>query len=163
MTPEQRARVTIDTLLQAAGWHVCNLAEANIRAHAVAAGVNVNYDVYRIKTELSKQGAKVDKGFWQKTQDKATRRKTAWQLDDDFEYQSEELDRAVQTPDQIRTLREKLGCGIELARKITLCIIGERTAYLITSFESRYFPESEQAFFEFGKGHRNSWEQIFNL
>ena len=31
----------------------------------------------------------------------ATRRKTAWQLDDDFEYQSEELDRGMQTPDQI--------------------------------------------------------------
>jgi type I restriction enzyme R subunit len=66
--------------------------------------VNVNYDVYRIKTEVGEQGAKVDKGFWLETQDKATRRKTAWQLDDDFEYQPEELDRAVQTPDQIRTV-----------------------------------------------------------
>jgi type I restriction enzyme R subunit len=46
----------------------------------------------------------VDKGYWLETQDNATRRKTAWQLDDDFEYDPEELDRAVQTPDQIRTV-----------------------------------------------------------
>lgn len=32
MTPEQKARVTIDALLQLAGWHVCNLADANIHA-----------------------------------------------------------------------------------------------------------------------------------
>lgn len=29
MTPEQKARVSIDTLLAAAGWHVCNVADAN--------------------------------------------------------------------------------------------------------------------------------------
>ena len=44
----------------------------------------------------------MDKGHWLKPMDRATRRKTAWQLDDDFDYQPEELDRAVQTPDQIR-------------------------------------------------------------
>jgi len=32
MTPEQKARVSIDTLLQQAGWHVCNVADANIHA-----------------------------------------------------------------------------------------------------------------------------------
>ena len=32
MTPEQRARIHIDTLLQQAGWHVCDLAHANIHA-----------------------------------------------------------------------------------------------------------------------------------
>ena len=30
MTPEQKARVSIDALLVAAGWHVCNVANANI-------------------------------------------------------------------------------------------------------------------------------------
>jgi type I restriction enzyme R subunit len=34
----------------------------------------------------------------------STRRKTAWQLDEDFDYDPAELDRAVQTPDQIRTV-----------------------------------------------------------
>lgn len=89
---------------QTFGFFNQNLVMEYGHAQAVADGVNVNYDVYRIQTEVGEQGAKVDKGYWLETQDKATRRKTAWQLDDDFEYQPEELDRAVQTPDQIRTV-----------------------------------------------------------
>ncbi len=89
---------------QTFGFFNQNLVMEYGHAQAVADGVNVNYDVYRIKTEVSEQGAKVDKGFWLETQDRATRRRAAWQLDEDFEYQPEELDRAVQTPDQIRTV-----------------------------------------------------------
>ncbi|MFO1278281.1 MAG: type I restriction-modification enzyme R subunit C-terminal domain-containing protein [Burkholderiaceae bacterium] len=89
---------------QTFGFFNQNLVMEYGHAQAVADGVNVNYDVYRIQTEVGEQGARVEKGFWLETQDKATRRKTAWQLDDDFEYQPEELDRAVQTPDQIRTV-----------------------------------------------------------
>lgn len=89
---------------QTFGFFNQNLVMEYGHAQAVADGVNVNYDVYRIRTEVTEQGAKVDKGYWLETQDKATRRKTAWQLDDDFEYRPEELDRAVQTPDQIRTM-----------------------------------------------------------
>jgi len=32
MTPEQKTRVSIDALLTAAGWHVCDVANANIHA-----------------------------------------------------------------------------------------------------------------------------------
>jgi len=32
MSPEQKARVSIDALLQQAGWHVCHMADANIHA-----------------------------------------------------------------------------------------------------------------------------------
>jgi len=32
MTPEQKARVSIDALLKQAGWHVCNRVDANIHA-----------------------------------------------------------------------------------------------------------------------------------
>jgi type I restriction enzyme R subunit len=32
MTPEQKARVSIDALLVAAGWRVCNVSDANIHA-----------------------------------------------------------------------------------------------------------------------------------
>ena len=50
------------------------------------------------------------------TVEKATRRKTAWQLDEDFEYDPAELDRSVQTPDQIRkvitTFRDRLHTDI---------------------------------------------------
>lgn len=40
MTPEAKARQTIDALLTAAGWHVCNVADANIHA-AVGVAIRV--------------------------------------------------------------------------------------------------------------------------
>ena len=97
---------------QTFGFFNQNLVMEYGHTQAVADGVNVNYDVYRIQTEVSEKGAKVEKGFWLETVDKATRRKSAWQLDEDFEYDPNELDRSVQTPDQIRkvitTFRDRL-------------------------------------------------------
>ncbi len=97
---------------QTFGFFNQNLVMEYGHTQAVADGVNVNYDVYRIQTEVTEKGAKVEKGFWLETVDKATRRKSAWQLDEDFEYDPNELDRSVQTPDQIRkvitTFRDRL-------------------------------------------------------
>jgi type I restriction enzyme R subunit len=70
----------------------------------VADGVNVNYDVYRIKTEVTEAGSRVEAGYWLQVLDKPSRARRDWQLDDDFECAPEELDRSVQTPDQIRTV-----------------------------------------------------------
>ena len=101
---------------QTFGFFNQNLVMEYGHTQAVADGVNVNYDVYRIQTEVTEKGAKVEKGFWLETVDKATRRKSAWQLDEDFEYDPAELDRSVQTPDQIRkvitTLRDRLHTDI---------------------------------------------------
>ena len=79
---------------------------------AVADGVNVNYDVYRIKTAITEQGSKVEAGYYVEKQERDTR-KTRWEeLDDDFAYDPNQLDRDVVTPDQIRTVvrtfRDKL-------------------------------------------------------
>ena len=41
---------------------------------AVADGVNVGYDVYRIKTEVTEQGGKVEKGFYVDRRSKDTRK-----------------------------------------------------------------------------------------
>jgi type I restriction enzyme R subunit len=89
---------------QTFGFFNQNLVMEYGHAQAVADGVNVNYDVYRIRTEVGEQGAQVEAGYWLETMDRATRKKNAWQLDDDFGYAPEELDRKVQTPDQIRTV-----------------------------------------------------------
>ncbi|MDP1900177.1 MAG: type I restriction-modification enzyme R subunit C-terminal domain-containing protein [Rubrivivax sp.] len=89
---------------QTFGFFNQNLVMEYGHAQAVADGVNVNYDVYRIRTAVSEQGAQVEAGYWLETMDRATRKKNAWQLDDDFDYAAEALDRKVQTPDQIRTL-----------------------------------------------------------
>ena len=93
---------------QTFGFFNRNLVMEYGHAQAVADGVNVNYDVYRIKTEVTEAGSTVEAGYWLQVLDKPTRARRDWQLDDDFEYAPEELDRSVQTPDQIRTIARTL-------------------------------------------------------
>jgi type I restriction enzyme R subunit len=93
---------------QTFGFFNQNLVMEYGHEQAVADGVNVNYDVYRIKTEVTEAGAKVEAGYWLEVRNKATRAKRDWQLDDDFDYAPEELDRSVQTPDQIRKIAQTL-------------------------------------------------------
>jgi len=93
---------------QTFGFFNQNLVMEYGHAQAVADGVNVNYDVYRIRTEVTEAGAKVEAGYWLEVRDKETRARRDWQLDDDFTYVPEELDRSVQTPDQIRTIARTL-------------------------------------------------------
>jgi type I restriction enzyme R subunit len=79
---------------------------------AVADGVNVNYDVYRIRTQITAAGSKVEAGYSVQVQERDTRKKRWEQLDDDFSYDPNQLDRDVVAPDQIRkiiqTYRDKL-------------------------------------------------------
>jgi type I restriction enzyme R subunit len=79
---------------------------------AVADGVNVNYDVYRIRTQITEAGSKVEAGYSVQIQERDTRKKRWEQLDDDFSYDPNQLDRDVVAPDQIRTIvrtfRDKL-------------------------------------------------------
>jgi len=93
---------------QTFGFFNQNLVMEYGHPQAVADGVNVNYDVYRIKTEVTEAGSKLEAGYWLQVLDKPTRAKRDWQLDDGFEYAPEELDRSVQTPDQIRTIARTL-------------------------------------------------------
>jgi len=93
---------------QTFGFFNQNLVMEYTHAQAVVDNVNVNYDVYRIKTEVTEAGSKVEAGYWLQVLDKPTRARRDWQLDDDFEYAPEELDRSVQTPDQIRTIARTL-------------------------------------------------------
>lgn len=79
---------------------------------AVADGVNVNYDVYRIRTKITQAGSEVEAGYSVQIQELDTRKKRWEQLDDDFNYDPNQLDRDVVAPDQIRTIirtfRDKL-------------------------------------------------------
>ena len=89
---------------QTIGFFNGNLVMEYNHERAVADGVNVGYDVYRIKTEVSEQGGKVEAGFHV---DKRNRldRATRWQqLDEDLEYEARQLDRSVVVPSQIRTV-----------------------------------------------------------
>lgn len=93
---------------QTFGFFNQNLVMEYGHPQAAADGVNVNYDVYRIRTEVTEAGSTVEAGYWLQVLDKPTRARRDWQLDDDFEYAPEELDRSVQTPDQIRTIGRTL-------------------------------------------------------
>ena len=97
---------------QTFGFFNQNLVMEYGHQQAVADGVNVNYDVYRIRTQVSEQGSQIEAGYSVGYRDRQTR-KTRWQeLDEDMAYDADALDRAVQTPDQIRTIvrtfRDKL-------------------------------------------------------
>jgi type I restriction enzyme R subunit len=88
---------------------------------AIADGVNVGYDVYRIATEITQQGSKVDAGFYVDKRDSLTRKVRWEQLDEDLVYDSKQLDRDVVAKDQIRTVvrtfRDKLFSEIFPGRK----------------------------------------------
>ena len=84
-------------------FHQNRVAEYN-HERAVADGVNVGYDVYRIKTRVTEQGGKVEKGFLIDHRSKASRAARQAVLDDDLDYTPTDLDRSVVVPDQIRTV-----------------------------------------------------------
>src|SRR6266571_2277400 len=69
--------------------------------HAVTDNVNVPYDVYKIDTQITAAGSRVEKGFYVDKRDRLTRKVRWEQLDEDLAYQPNELDRAVVAPDQI--------------------------------------------------------------
>lgn len=71
---------------------------------SVLDGVNVDYVVYRIKTEISEQGGSIAKGNWVEVRDKQTRAKSRQELDEDFDYDENQLNTAVVAIDQIRTV-----------------------------------------------------------
>ncbi|WNK00383.1 DEAD/DEAH box helicase family protein [Thalassospiraceae bacterium LMO-JJ14] len=74
---------------------------------SVADGVNVGYEVYRIRTRVTEQGGKVETeeaGFQVPVRDKRTRKVRYETLDADLEYTAKELDRSVVNPNQIRTV-----------------------------------------------------------
>jgi type I restriction enzyme R subunit len=89
---------------QAFGFFHRNLVMEYTHEQAIADHVNVGFDVYRIKTEITEHGATVEAGVYVKHRERATRR-TRWeQADEELPYMPGELDRAVVAPDQIRTV-----------------------------------------------------------
>jgi len=74
---------------------------------SVVDGVNVGYEVYRIRTRVTEEGGKIETdeaGFQVPVRDKRTRQVRYENLDDDLEYTAKELDRSVLNPNQIRTV-----------------------------------------------------------
>jgi type I restriction enzyme R subunit len=99
---------------QTIGFFGSNLVMEYTHAQAVVDGVNVGYDVYRIDTEITKNGATLARqpGYLVPHRDRTTRRKRYASLDNDVLYQASQLDRDVVNDSQmrlvIRTFRDKL-------------------------------------------------------
>jgi len=89
---------------QTIGFFNKNLVMEYGHEHAVTDNVNVPYDVYKIDTEITKGGSKVEKCFYVDKRDRLTRKRRWEMLDEDLAYEPNELDRAVVAPDQIRTV-----------------------------------------------------------
>ena len=91
---------------QTFGFFRQNLVSEYTYPQSVADGVNVDFDLYRIKTRISEQGSRIDAGTVVPKVDRRTRVQRLEQLDEDVEYTSRQLDRAVTADSQIRLVLE---------------------------------------------------------
>lgn len=72
---------------------------------SVADGVNVGYEIFRIRTRVTEQGGKIEGAeFEVPVRDRRTRAIRYTKLDEDIEYKATELDRSVTATNQIRTV-----------------------------------------------------------
>ncbi len=88
------------------GYFQKNLVAEYPYERSVIDGVNVPFDVFRIRTEIGERGGKVPAGFTVPKRDRHTRRQRYEELTDDLIYAPSELDRSVIAPNQIRTVLE---------------------------------------------------------
>ena len=91
---------------QTFGFFKQNLVSEYTYPQSVADNVNVDFDIYRIKTQISDQGSTIEAGTVVPKVDRRTRAQRYESLDEDLEYTSSQLDRAVTATDQIRTVLE---------------------------------------------------------
>ena len=71
---------------------------------AVADRVNVDFDIFRIRTEITESGSTVPAEFVTEFRDRETRQLRLEKVDEDIDYRAADLDRKVVAPDQIRTV-----------------------------------------------------------
>ena len=106
--------LTATPTAQTLGFFHGNLVQEYTHEDAVADGVNVGYDVYRIATKITEGGATLASkpGVFVPHRDRRTKSKKYKELDDDLTYTANQLDRDVVSEGQIRlvvqTFRDKL-------------------------------------------------------
>ncbi|WP_406312698.1 DEAD/DEAH box helicase family protein [Streptosporangium sp. NBC_01639] len=110
--------LTATPTAQTLGFFDQNVASAYTYEQAVADGVNVDYDVYRIRTKISESGSRIPALDEEGTRtvvpfrDRRTRMQRYEELQEDFTYSGEQIGRSVLAKDQIRlvlkTFRDKV-------------------------------------------------------
>ena len=99
---------------QTLGFFHGNLVQEYPHERAVADGVNVGYDVYRIATEITQNGATLQTkpGFFVPHRDRHTLKKRLAELEDDLTYSANQLNVDVVSMSQLRliiqTFRDRL-------------------------------------------------------
>ncbi|MCJ1680779.1 DEAD/DEAH box helicase family protein [Streptomyces sp. APSN-46.1] len=97
--------LTATPTLQTLGFFGRNLVSEYTYPQAVADGVNVDFDVVRVKTDLRENGgATIESGTTVKVKDRKTRQQRYQELDDDFTYTTGQIGRSVVTVDEIRAV-----------------------------------------------------------
>lgn len=106
--------LTATPTAQTVGFFNDNVVQNYSHEKAVADGVNVGFEVYRIQTKITGTGAKLihEPGRYVPHRDRKTHKKRLAELDDDLTYTANQLDRDVVNLSQIRlvvrTFKNKL-------------------------------------------------------
>ncbi|WP_254849351.1 DEAD/DEAH box helicase family protein [Mycobacterium sp. GA-1841] len=97
---------------QTLGFFDQNLISEYTYEESVIDGVNVPFDVYRMRTQITEQGSIIEAKTVVPVRDRKTRAQRYEELDEDFAYTGNALGRTVISEDQIRTVlttfRDKL-------------------------------------------------------
>ncbi len=108
--------LTATPVKQTFGFFRQNLVSEYTYAKSVVDGVNVDFDVYRIATEITASGSTIEAGSTVPVMDRRTRTQRLELQDEDVTYGGTQLDRAVTAPAQIRlvleTFRDRLSTEI---------------------------------------------------
>ena len=106
---------------QTFGFFEQNLVMEYNHEQAVADSVNVDFDTYRIRTDITEHGSTVEAGYPVDRRSRQTREERQEWLDEDLNYTPNQLDRDVVAVDQIRTViqtfRDRLFTEIFPGRK----------------------------------------------
>ncbi len=98
--------LTATPSLHTLGFFGRNLVAQYPYERSVVDGVNVGFEVFRIRTEIGERGSTVKAGYDLPVRDKRTRAQRYETLTEDFAYTPDQIDRTVLVPNQIRTVLE---------------------------------------------------------
>ena len=107
---------------QTFGFFAQNLVSEYTYQQSVVDQVNVDFDLYVIRTQITQHGSRIEAGTYVPHVDRRTRVEKLVELDEDLEYTATELDRAVTSTSQIRlvleTFRDRLFTEIFPGRSV---------------------------------------------
>lgn len=98
--------LTATPVKQTFGFFNQNLISEYTYRESVVDGVNVDFDVYRIRTEQAEQGATIDRGIVVPIMSRPTRRKRYEELEEDLTWTGTQLGRKVISTGQLRLVLE---------------------------------------------------------